>query len=109
MPVDRNRSRLVWSVLTYHPRTYTHSASAVMQQPVCILYHIIRAVSRTPVSWQVAKYDSRLKYQNLYNEFISFFFFLIGAQFVFATFATRGMQESDSEILIALVSVHVTS
>lgn len=75
MPVDRNRSRLVWSVLTYHPRTYTHSASAVMQQPVCILYHIIRAVSRTPVSWQVAKYDSRPKYQNLYNEFVSFFFF----------------------------------
>lgn len=35
MPVDRNRSRLVWSVLTYHPRTYTHSASSVMQQPVC--------------------------------------------------------------------------
>lgn len=35
MPVDRNRSRLVWSVFTYHPRTYTHSASTVMQQPVC--------------------------------------------------------------------------
>lgn len=35
MPVDRNRSRLVWSVLTYHPRTYTHSASPVTQQPVC--------------------------------------------------------------------------
>lgn len=70
MPVDRNRSRLVWSVLTYHPHTYTHSASAVMQQPVSISYHIIRAVSRTPASWQVAKYDSRPKYQNLYNEFV---------------------------------------
>lgn len=107
MPVDRNRSRLVWSVLTYHPRTYTHSASAVMQQPVCILYHIIRAVSRTPVSWQVAKYDSRPKYQNLYNEFVSFF--LNRRAICFATFATRGMQESDPEILIAIVSVHVTS
>lgn len=70
MPVGRNRLGLVWSVLTYHPRTYTHSASAVMQQLVCVLYHIIRAVSLTPVGWQMAKYDSRPKYQNLYNEFL---------------------------------------
>lgn len=63
------------SVLTYHPRTYTHSASAVMQQPVCILYRIIHAVGRTPAGWQVAKYDSRLKYIEIYiTNLLSFLF-----------------------------------
>lgn len=89
MPVERNRSRLVWSVLSYHPRTYTHSASAVMQQPVCILYRVIRAVSRTSVGWHIAKYDSRPKYQNLCNKFAlvflsAFFSCKPAAQFILA-------------------------